>query len=140
MTNNKSLSPEIYRVVDANLNRLKEGVRVVEDLMRYLHNNKELSKKLKSIRHLAVYENIDALLEHRDSINDVLRSSTQSELQRADIKGIIVANFKRAQESARVLEELFKLQSVQDSENFKHIRYELYDLEKEVIKTTSNSK
>ncbi len=140
MTNNKSLSPEIYRVCDANLNRLKEGVRVVEDLMRYLHNNKELSKKLKSIRHLAVYENIDALLEHRDSINDVLRSSTQSELQRADIKSIIVANFKRAQESARVLEELFKLQSVQDSENFKHIRYELYDLEKEVIKTTSNSK
>ncbi len=137
MTNNKSLSPEIYRVVDANLNRLKEGVRVVEDLMRYLHNNKELSKKLKSIRHLAVYENIDALLEHRDSINDVLRSSTQSELQRADIKGIIVANFKRAQESARVLEELFKLQSVKDSENFKHIRYELYDLEKEVVLITN---
>ena len=137
---NKELSPEIYRVIDANLNRLKEGVRVVEDLMRYLHNNKELSSKLKSIRHLAIYENIDALLEHRDSINDVLRPTIDSELRRTDLKSIIIANFKRAQESARVLEELFKLQSTKDSENFKHIRYELYDLEKEVIKTTSNSK
>lgn len=137
---NKELSPEIYRVIDANLNRLKEGVRVVEDLMRYLHNNKELSSKLKTIRHLAIYKNIDALLEHRDSINDVLRPTVDSELNRTDLKSIIIANFKRAQESSRVLEELFKLQSVKDSENFKHIRYELYDLEKEVIKTTSNSK
>ena len=137
---NKELSPELFRVIDANLNRLKEGVRVVEDLMRYLHNNKELSSKLKSIRHLTKYENIDALLEHRDSINDVLRPTTKSELNRTDLKSIIIANFKRAQESSRVLEELFKLQSSQESENFKHIRYELYDLEKEVMKTTSNSK
>lgn len=139
MTKN-TLSPELYRVIDANLNRLKEGVRVVEDLMRYLHNNKELSKKLKSIRHLALYEDIDALLENRDSINDVLRPTVESELNRTDLKSIIVANFKRAQESSRVLEELFKLHSAKESENFKHIRYELYDLEKEVIKTTSNSK
>jgi len=137
---NTTLSPELHRVIDANLNRLKEGVRVVEDLMRYLHNNKELSKKLKSIRHLARYDDIDSLLEHRDSINDVLRPSTESELSRTDLKSIIIANFKRAQESSRVLEELFKLQSIKTSENFKHIRYELYDLEKEVIKTTSNSK
>jgi len=139
MTKQK-LSPELYRVIDANLNRLKEGIRVVEDLMRYLHNNKEISKKLKSIRHLARYENTDALLENRDSINDVLRPSTESELNRTDLKSIIIANFKRAQESSRVLEELFKLQDIKDSEAFKHIRYELYDLEKEVIKTTSNSK
>lgn len=136
----ENLSPELYRVIDANLNRLKEGVRVVEDLQRYLHNNKELSQKLKSIRHLAVYDDIDSLLKHRDSINDVLRPTTDSELSRADLKAIVIANFKRAQESSRVLEELFKLHDIKESEKFKHIRYELYDLEKEVIKTTSNSK
>lgn len=136
----ENLSPELYRVIDANLNRLKEGVRVVEDLQRYLHNNKELSQKLKSIRHLAVYDDIDSLLKHRDSINDVLRPTTDSELSRADLKAIVIANFKRAQESSRVLEELFKLNDIKESEKFKHIRYELYDLEKEVIKTTSNSK
>lgn len=131
--NKDNLSPELYRVIDANLNRLKEGIRVVEDLQRYLHNNKELSQKLKSLRHLAKYEDIDALLKHRDSINDVLRPSMEDELNRTDLKSIIIANFKRAQESSRVLEELFKLHSFKESENFKHIRYELYDLEKEII-------
>lgn len=137
---NLTPSPELYRVIDANLNRLKEGVRVVEDLMRYLYNNKDLSKKLKDIRHLCRYEDVDMLLKHRDSIKDVLRPTSESELSRADLKSILIANFKRAQESGRVLEELFKLYDAKNSEKFKHIRYELYDLEKEVIKTTSNSK
>ena len=127
-------------MIDANLNRLKEGIRVVEDLMRYLHNNKELSKKLKHLRHLAKFDDTKSLLKYRDSINDVLRPSSKSELSRTDLDGIVIANFKRAQESCRVLEELFKLKDIKLSENFKHIRYELYDLEKEVMKATSNSK
>ena len=127
------LSPDIYRVVDANLNRLKEGIRVVEDIMRYRDNNKELSQKLKSLRHKARINETKELLKNRDSINDVLRPSTKSEQTRKDIESILTANFKRAQESARVLEEIFKLEDVTQSENFKTIRYELYNLEKEII-------
>jgi hypothetical protein len=133
MTN--SISPELFRVIDANLNRLKEGIRVVEDIMRYRDNNKELSSKLKQLRHLARIEETTQLLQNRDSINDVLRSTTKSELNRTDIKSILSANFKRAQESGRVLEELFKLSNPTYSENFKYIRYELYNLEKEIILT-----
>ena len=133
MTSSPSFSPEIYRVIDANLNRLKEGIRVVEDIMRYRDNNKELSRKLKSLRHKARINEIVALLQNRDSINDVLRSSTKSEQQRSDILSILTANFKRAEESARVLEEIFKLVNIEQSENFKTIRYELYNLEKEII-------
>jgi len=132
MTKNE-LSPELYRVIDANLNRLKEGIRVVEDIMRYRDNNKILSKKLKELRHKARINETKALLLHRDSINDVLRASSQSELNRSDTISILTANFKRGQESARVLEELYKLQSIEYSENFKYIRYELYNLEKEII-------
>ena len=127
------LSPELFRVIDANINRLKEGVRVVEDIMRYRDNNKELSSKLKSLRHKAKIEENTELLLYRDSINDVLRPTTKSELNRSDIKSILLANFKRAEESSRVLEELFKLHSQEYSENFKYIRYELYNLEKEII-------
>ncbi|MBA1432695.1 MAG: thiamine-phosphate pyrophosphorylase [Epsilonproteobacteria bacterium] len=127
------LSPEIYRVVDANLNRLKEGIRVVEDIMRYRDNNKELSQKLKSLRHNARINETKELLKNRDSINDVLKSSTKSEQMRTDIQSIITANFKRAQESARVLEEIFKLEDIKRSESFKTIRYELYNLEKEIV-------
>ena len=127
------LSPELFRVIDANINRLKEGIRVVEDIMRYRDNNKELSSKLKSLRHKAKITEITELLLHRDSINDVLRPTTKSELNRSDIKSILLANFKRAEESSRVLEELFKLHSQEYSLNFKYIRYELYNLEKEII-------
>ncbi|WP_457746886.1 thiamine-phosphate pyrophosphorylase [Sulfurimonas sp.] len=131
MTN--SLSPELFRVVDANLNRLKEGIRVIEDIMRYRDNNKELSQKLKSLRHKARVDETLELLKYRDSVNDVLRPSTKSEQQRNNVITILTANFKRAQESSRVLEELYKLENIHYSENFKTIRYELYNLEKEIL-------
>jgi len=128
-----NLSPELYRVIDANLNRLKEGIRVIEDIMRYRDNNKTLSRQLKDLRHKARVNETRELLKYRDSINDVLRASSQSELNRSDTLSILTANFKRGQESARVLEELYKLENIEYSENFKYIRYELYNLEKEII-------
>ena len=128
-----NLSPDLYRVIDANLNRLKEGIRVIEDIMRYRDNNKTLSRQLKDLRHKARVNETRELLKYRDSINDVLRASSQSELNRNDTLSILTANFKRGQESARVLEELYKLESIEYSENFKYIRYELYNLEKEIV-------
>ena len=130
---NNELSPELFRVIDANLNRLKEGIRVVEDIIRYRDNNKELATKLKNLRHFAKVEETFELLKYRDSINDVLRPTIKSELNRSDVKSILLANFKRAQESSRVLEELYKLSRADYSENFKKIRYELYTLEKEIL-------
>lgn len=128
-----TLSPELFRVIDANINRLKEGIRVVEDILRYKDNNKELSSRLKSLRHKAQIQETKELLKNRDSINDVLRPSTKSEQNRSTLEDILTANFKRAQESARVLEELYKLDNIDYSENFKTLRYELYNLEKEVM-------
>lgn len=130
---NNNLSPDLFRVIDANLNRLREGIRVVEDILRYRDNNKELSSQLKLLRHRAKIKETLEILKERDSVNDVLRSTIKSELNRTDISSIIIANFKRAEESARVLEELFKLYSTEYSENFKYIRYELYRLEKEIL-------
>jgi thiamine-phosphate pyrophosphorylase len=132
MTKN-TLSPELFRVIDANLNRLKEGIRVVEDIMRYRDNNKQYATALKHLRHKARIDETQELLSNRDSVNDVLRPTIQSELNRTDILSILSANFKRAEESSRVLEELFKLYSATYSENFKQIRYELYTIEKEII-------
>ena len=128
------------RLIDANLNRLREGIRVVEDIFRYIYNNKEISTKLKSLRHIARTKNYYELIETRDVENDVLRESIKSEQNREDLNSILIANFKRAQESSRVLEELTKLSSIEDSENFKYIRYELYNLEIVLTKITSNSK
>lgn len=135
MDNNSSL-----RLIDANLNRLREGIRVVEDIFRYVYNNKEVATKLKNLRHLARTQNYYELLETRDVKNDVLRESIKSEQNRDNLNSILIANFKRAQESARVLEEFTKLTSIKDSENFKYIRYELYNSEIVLTKITSNSK
>lgn len=129
-----------FRIIDANLNRLREGIRVVEDIFRYIYNNKELSTKLKNLRHLSRVKNFYEILSCRDVQNDVLKESIKSEQNRDDLNSILIANFKRAQESARVLEELLKLYSIEDSENFKYIRYELYNLEIVLTKITSNSK
>ena len=128
------------RLIDANLNRLREGIRVVEDVFRYIYNDKQTSSKLKNLRHISRLNNYEDLLKSRDIKNDVLKTSTSSEQSRDDLDSILIANFKRAQESSRVLEEFSKLLSIKDSENFKYIRYELYDLEKALIKITSNSK
>lgn len=128
------------RLIDANLNRLREGIRVVEDIFRYVYNDKQTALKLKELRHLSRLVNYIELLETRDVKNDVLRSSIKSEQNRTDLYSILIANFKRAEESSRVLEEFCKLISIEDSENFKYIRYELYNLEIVLTKITSNSK
>ena len=134
------MNENYLRLIDANLNRLREGIRVVEDIFRYVYNDKQTALKLKELRHLSRLENYIKLLETRDVKNDVLRSSIKSEQNRSDLYSILIANFKRAQESSRVLEEFIKLTSIKDSENFKYIRYELYNLEIVLTKITSNSK
>src|SRR5574344_3055863 len=101
------MNNNFLRIIDANLNRLREGIRVVEDIFRYVYNDKELSTKLKNLRHLARVENFYEILESRDVQNDVLKQSIKSEQNRDDLNSILIANFKRAQESSRVLEELF---------------------------------
>lgn len=134
------MTKDHLRLIDANLNRLREGIRVAEDIFRYVYNDKETAFRLKSLRHKARINIYDELLNSRDIKNDVLKKSTSSEQTRDDLFSILIANFKRAQESARTLEEFTKLDSIETSEIFKYIRYELYDLETLLTKITSNSR
>ena len=76
------------RLIDANLNRLREGIRVVEDIFRYVYNDKQTALKLKELRHLSRLTNYIELLETRDVKNDVLRSSIKSEQNRTDLNSI----------------------------------------------------
>ena len=120
------------RTIDANLNRFKEGIRVVEDILRYEYNS-SIAKELKNLRHIKL-PNYEEIIKHRDSINDILKPSTKDELKRDSIKDIIISNLKRAQESARVLEEIYKIIDIKTSEKFKNARYKLYNYEKEILK------
>jgi len=126
------MTKDNLRLLDANLNRIREGIRVIEDIYRYIFNDKQNASKLKDLRHNARISLYEELLDSRDIQNDVLKASTTSEQNRTDLKSILIANFKRAQESARVLEEFGKLIDPKTSENFKNIRYTLYHLEKSI--------
>lgn len=63
----------------------------------------------------------------------MLKKSIDLELQRKDLNSVLTANLKRSQESARVLEEIFKLIDLENSQVFKNARYELYNLEKKIL-------
>ena len=131
MTNQDSTySAGIERLIDANLNRLGEGIRVIEDINRYIHNNTTLTPRLKTLRHKLQQAHNPQRIIYRDIENDIQKESISSELKRSSLDDIVIANFSRTQESSRVLEESFKLTDTTLSELFKSIRYELYALEK----------
>ncbi len=124
---------KLYRLIDANLNRLREGIRVVEDIQRYLFDDAALSKKLKTLRHEVRLPDTRRYLAARDIASDVLKETTPSEADREDLQSLLFSNIKRAQESARVLEEALKLIDPGEAERFKRLRYALYEIEKELF-------
>jgi len=126
----------ITHIIDANLNRCREGIRVIEDTLRYIHNDTSLTYILKDIRHSIRASNIAELLSSRDIANDIAKQSITDEIRRESLGELIFANFKRAEESLRVLEEYAKLyQQFGNTENFKSARYKLYEIEKTYFET-----
>ena len=129
----------IYRIIDANLNRAREGIRVAEEVARLYFNDAKLSQKFKSLRHqlTRVAKNSfeeERLLSFRDSEKDVGRNSMGSlEKKRVDLESIVFANLRRSQEATRVLEEFGKLINPTSAQSFKKIRFRLYTLEQKMM-------
>jgi thiamine-phosphate pyrophosphorylase len=123
-----------YRLLDANLNRAREGLRIIEDVVRFLYNDKELSRKLRNIRHelsIITGKIYPRLLKSRDSENDV--GLTFKEGKRKNLRDILIANFRRAEEGIRVLEEFSRLISADAGDKLKKIRFKVYTIEKEIV-------
>lgn len=132
------MQEKIYRILDANLNRSSEGLRVVEDLVRFVLEDERLSKELKELRHKireevkSLLPNYLELLKSRDSEKDVGKKSSFIEEERQDFKQVLAANMRRTEESLRVLEEFAKVINSQVGRIFKEIRFKVYSLEKEI--------
>ena len=130
----------IYRIIDANLNRSREGLRVCEDIARFAMNSKALTADLKKVRHgiseiaKSSAREFRGLDESRDSEGDILkRSRFESEMKRAGLSDIFAANIERVKESLRVLEEIFKLINVKSSSKFCELRFKVYAIEKKAL-------
>ncbi|MFH0964892.1 MAG: thiamine phosphate synthase [Planctomycetota bacterium] len=126
--------------MDANANRAREALRVIEDVSRFVWDDAWLSAQLKEVRHglrLALAATgiaADRLVEARDSVQDVGRDRPASdERSREDLRAVLTANFRRAGEALRVLEEMGKLVSPDAGAPFEKLRYRLYDLEKRLL-------
>ena len=136
---NENNSGAVLRIIDANLNRLREALRVIEEYFRFINGNEDVSIQLKLIRHsleeLDKEFDLENLLKSRDTDTDPFaEKNRKEELYRTDIISILTANFKRSQEAARVLEEYSKITNMsQLSEKAKSIRFTLYALEKKVM-------
>jgi thiamine-phosphate pyrophosphorylase len=130
---------KIYRILDANLNRAREGLRVVEEVARLYRQDKKLSKSLKNLRHRITktsqkYFDQKLLLKYRDSQKDIgAKGMGFYEGKRKDVGTIVQANLRRAEEALRVLEEFGKIIDKNSAEDFKKLRFRLYTLEKEIL-------
>jgi thiamine-phosphate pyrophosphorylase len=123
---------KILRIIDANANRATEGLRVAEDIVRFVLDDGKLTSKLKNIRHEIMELLRDARCEMRDVRGDVgAKKTSKSESKRADILDVFMANIKRAEESVRVFEETFKLFDPKLGPKFKKLRFALYEIEQQ---------
>jgi thiamine-phosphate pyrophosphorylase len=129
------------RMIDANLNRAREALRVMEDVARFVLNDAELSGRLKDARHelrgIGERAGLDPglLALSRDTPGDVGTSqSTLAEASRAGVWGVAIAAGKRAGEALRVLEEALKAlgpeRATDGPGQAKQLRYRVYDLER----------
>jgi len=141
-------------MIDANLNRSSEGLRVLEDVARFLLNDAALSQRLRTLRHDLAQEtkSLSAwLLSQRDSEHDVGHphpiqfppEEREPNMKTTSLQGLldlVTANAKRVEESLRVVEELAKLpeiSSMLNSASFEQARFALYTLERDLISRIS---
>lgn len=129
---------KVLRIIDVNLNRLGEGLRFLEEVARFILDDTALTQQLKTLRHDLIRTDIELdrrLLEARDSEGDVgIDLQVPGESKEKGLSRMLVANSRRAQESLRVLEEMAKLPDINlDSDKYKHARFALYTIEKELL-------
>ena len=128
---------QTLRIIDANCNRIGEGLRFLEDVARFLLNDADLSHQLKVMRHNLV-KNLNqfgpALISERNAETDVGIDSEIS--HRQDLLSLVTANARRVEEALRVIEELSKLpdlSSALHSRDFGTARFNLYTLQRELL-------
>jgi thiamine-phosphate pyrophosphorylase len=134
MGSNGKIPPGVARLLDANLNRAREGLRVLEDTARFLWTDGPMYRRIRSLRHRlhqATAISYKKLVEARDSAGDPGRRVPEG--GRASVAAVVAANIRRAQEAVRVLEEYGKIFSAGAGAEFKAIRFALYREEKRIM-------
>jgi len=131
----------VLRILDANFNRAREALRVMEEAARFLLEDAKLSESLKRLRHdlSKTMAGVDGLEANRDTPGDVGTAiSTDAEADRASVIEVVIAASKRLSEALRAIEEYGK--TLGDSIGaggfaacIERLRYRGYDIEQKLI-------
>jgi thiamine-phosphate pyrophosphorylase len=127
----------IWRVLDANANRAREGLRVVEDTARFVLVRQDASDALRKIRHRLdemVRDHYATLLRHRDVEGDLGRENVSTP-HPAGVPAILASNFKRCEEALRVLEEYGRVVAPRAVKGMQALRYDVYQWEKKLLQS-----
>ncbi|WP_320667153.1 thiamine phosphate synthase [Prochlorococcus sp. MIT 1307] len=131
----------VARLIDANLDRAREGLRVVEDWCRFGLQQKNLVVTLKDWRqqlgnhHHEIYKNARATSQDKG-----IGLTHPAQKNRHSPEEVVAANCSRVQEALRVLEEFSRITDPDLANNASKIRYGLYELELKILKATITSK
>jgi thiamine-phosphate pyrophosphorylase len=129
----------VHRILDANQNRAREALRVMEEAARFALDDQELTERLKRMRHdlRAALEAMpgvaEAAIVSRDTAGDVGTAvSTSAEGARADLRQVAIAAGKRLSEALRAIEEYGKTVSPRAAAQVEAVRYRGYDVERDL--------
>lgn len=126
-----------YSLIDANLARVKEGLRVLEDIVRFVFADKELFEALKILRHSLAQTELwfgtGLVLKSRTGIDVGTGQVNSAEYHRSSLYGIIRANSNRVTEALRTLEEFAKLYTNSNAVFIEKARYQVYALERDLL-------
>jgi len=130
----------LLKIIDANLNRTREGLRVCEDITRFAMIDKGVASSLKSIRHSATKAMLSSkspwlkkLVMARNTKIDALKFIDEKKGKEIAIADIFMSNIQRTKESLRVLEECSKILDESISRRYRRLRFDVYDIEKKAV-------
>ena len=131
-TNTEDL--RIYQIIDANLDRAREGLRVIEDWARFGLSNEKFVERIKNFRQILGKNHLEVYKQSRNHIEDKCKGLTHEEqIKRRTPDQIISSNAGRVQEALRVIEEFSRLHNPELSKIASEIRYAIYTLEIDLL-------
>ncbi len=125
----------IYQIIDANLDRAREGLRVLEDWARFGLGNEDFVIRTKNFRQILGKNHAEIYKKSRNFIEDQSKGLSHFEQNnRKNPEEIICSNSARIQEALRVIEEFSRGHNKNLSKIASEIRYEIYTLEVDLLK------
>jgi thiamine-phosphate pyrophosphorylase len=129
-----SIQPAVWRILDANFDRAREGLRIIEEWCRFALDDTHMANECKQMRQELGQWHTPEIRSARNTAGDVGTAlSHPNEEHRAGIEQLLQANLCRVQEALRVLEEYGKLYSATMGSGCKQMRYRVYTLESNLL-------